>query len=137
MLRELAKKLSILSSLFLGGCFSTNKTKLPSIAPENVTTDMVERVQSLNNLSILSAIGGFCLLAGMVLLVLTRGSMGWRAILGGSLMIVVNYLIALYASWIFIPVVVVTGAISIAWGWKIIVKIINDDKSKIKEIISV
>ena len=126
-----------LSSLLLGGCFSTNKTKIPSISPENVTTDMVERVQSLNNLSILSVIGGFCLLAGMVLLVLTRGSMGWRAILGGSLMIIVNYLIALYASWIFIPVVVVTGAISIAWGWKIIVRIINDDEIKIKEIISV
>lgn len=113
---------------------------MSTVVPQNVSATAaatIEQVQGFNNLSILSVIGGFCLLAGMVLLVLTRGSMGWRGVIGGVSMIIVNYLIALYAAWIFIPVVVITGAISLAWGWRIIVRIINDDDIKIKEIVNV
>lgn len=132
--------LSVLSSFFLMGCSPFVKPSISTVVPQNVSAtaaSTIEQIQGFNNLSILSVIGGFCLLAGMVLLVLTRGSMGWRGVIGGVSMIIVNYLIALYAAWIFIPVVVITGAISLAWGWRIIVRIINDDDIKIKEIVNV
>ena len=132
--------LGSLSSFFLMGCSPFVKPSISTVVPQNVSAtaaSTIEQIQGFNNLSILSVIGGFCLLAGMVLLVLTRGSMGWRGVIGGVSMIIVNYLIALYAAWIFIPVVVITGAISLAWGWRIIVRIINDDDIKIKEIVNV
>ena len=69
-----------------------------------------------------------CLVAGMALLVISRGTMGWRPVIGGIILITVNYLIALYADWLFIPVLIVTGAISLAWGWKIIRHIIKGKK---------
>jgi hypothetical protein len=131
----------LLSSLFIMGCSTFTKPSITDVVQQNVSATAAnvtfEKIQGFNNLSILSVIGGFCLLAGMILLVLTRGSMGWRGVIGGVSMIVVNYLIALYATWIFIPVVVITGAISLAWGWRIIVKIINDDDIKVKEMVSV
>ena len=140
MVKRKSLWLSVLSSFFLMGCSSFVKPSISTVVPQNVSAtaaSTIEQIQGFNNLSILSVIGGFCLLAGMVLLVLTRGSMGWRGVIGGVSMIIVNYLIALYAAWIFIPVVVITGAISLAWGWRIIVRIINDDDIKIKEIVNV
>ena len=140
MVKRKSLWLSVLSSFFLMGCSSFVKPSISTVVPQNVSataTSTIEQIQGFNYLSILSVIGGFCLLAGMVLLVLTRGSMGWRGVIGGVSMIIVNYLIALYAAWIFIPVVVITGAISLAWGWRIIVRIINDDDIKIKEIVNV
>ncbi len=140
MVKRKSLWLSVLSSFFLIGCSPFVKPSISTVVPQNVSAtaaSTIEQIQGFNNLSILSVIGGFCLLAGMVLLVLTRGSMGWRGVIGGVSMIIVNYLIALYAAWIFIPVVVITGAISLAWGWRIIVRIINDDDIKIKEIVNV
>ena len=140
MVRGRSLWLGGLSSLLLVGCSPFIKPSMSTVVPQNVSATAattLEQIQGFNNLSILSVIGGFCLLAGMVLLVLTRGSMGWRGVIGGVSMIIVNYLIALYAAWIFIPVVVITGAISLAWGWRIIVRIINDDDIKIKEIVNV
>tara|TARA_R100000664_G_C2747011_1_gene134620 strand:- start:1611 stop:1832 length:222 start_codon:yes stop_codon:yes gene_type:complete len=70
----------------------------------------------------------------MALLVLTGGRMGMRPIIGGIIFVVINYALATYASWIFLPVVIATGAISLAWAGKIIWKIVNDDDIKIKEM---
>ena len=113
---------------FLGGCSILPKKKkdyTDYIAPDSVS---IEHVHGLNNLSVLSAIGGLCLLAGMVLLVISRGTMGWRPVIGGVIMITVNYLIALYADWLFIPVLIVTGAISLAWGWRTVMNVIRGKK---------
>jgi hypothetical protein len=79
-------------------------------------------------------IGGICTLCGMALLVLTGGRMGMRPIIGGILFVLINYALAKYASWIFLPVVLATGAISLAWAGKIVWKIVNDDDIKIKEM---
>ena len=80
-------------------------------------------------------IGGICTLSGMALLMLTGGRMGWKPIIGGIIFIVINYALALYANWIFLPVVISTGAISVAWAGKIVWKIVKDDDIKIKEIL--
>tara|TARA_R110000824_G_scaffold319823_2_gene506807 strand:+ start:204 stop:560 length:357 start_codon:yes stop_codon:yes gene_type:complete len=82
----------------------------------------------------LSWLGGICTLCGMALLMLSGGKMGWKPLIGGILFIVINYALALYANWIFLPVVIATGAISLAWAGKIVWKIVNDDDIKIKEI---
>tara|TARA_Y100000004_G_scaffold79548_1_gene89390 strand:- start:67 stop:471 length:405 start_codon:yes stop_codon:yes gene_type:complete len=116
--------------MFLGGCSTVKKPDLHSYIPKDTTTS-IEQVHGLENLSVLSAIGGLCLLAGMALLVISRGTMGWRPVIGGVIMITVNYLIALYADWLFIPVLVVTGAISLAWGWRTVTSLIKGKKNGI------
>ena len=57
--------------------------------------------------------------------------MGWRPVIGGIILITINYLIAMYADWLFIPVLVVTGAISLAWGWRTVRDIIKGKKNGI------
>ena len=116
--------------MFLGGCSTVKKPDLHSYIPKDTTTS-IEQVHGLENLSVLSAIGGLCLLAGMALLVISRGTMGWRPVIGGVIMITVNYLIALYADWLFIPVLFVTGAISLAWGWRTVTSLIKGKKDGI------
>ena len=82
----------------------------------------------------LAWLGGICTLTGMALLVLTGGRMGWKPIIGGIIFIVINYALAQYAGWIFLPVVIATAAISLAWAGKIVWKIVNDDEIKMKEM---
>jgi len=43
--------------------------------------------------------------------------MGMRAIIIGCLLIVLNFAIANYLSWILVPVLVATGAISLSWSY--------------------
>ena len=85
-------------------------------------------------LTILSGIGGLCLLAGMVLLVISRGTMGWRPIIGGVILVVLNYAISEYADWIFIPAIIASGCISGVWGWKTIREILKVRKEKVNGI---
>jgi len=80
-------------------------------------------------------LGGICTLAGMALLVLTGGRLGWRPVIGGVLFIILNYALAMYASWFFLPVAIATAAISLAWAGKIVYHIITDGKIKLKEML--
>jgi hypothetical protein len=79
-------------------------------------------------------LGGVCILGGMVLLVITRGTMGWRPVIGGIIFIGINYALYAYGNWFFIPVAIATGAISLAWSGKIVWKIVNDNDIKFKEL---
>lgn len=56
--------------------------------------------------------------------------MGWRPIIGGVILVVLNYAIAEFATWIFLPVLLGTGAISLAWAWKTIRDILKIRKEK-------
>jgi len=47
----------------------------------------------------------------------------------GILLILLNYVIARYADWIFIPVIIATGCISAAWGWNIVVNIYKEQRN--------
>jgi hypothetical protein len=124
--KNISKKFFGLATLLMGGCYST-----PKVESGFGWSESLEKVHGLNNLSVLSAIGGLCLLAGMALLVISRGKMGWYPVIGGIILITVNYLIALYADWLFIPVLIGTGAISLAWGWRIVNNIIKGKKNGI------
>ena len=124
--KNISKKFLGLATLLMGGCYSN-----PKIGSGIDLPTSFEQAHGLKNLSVLSAIGGLCLLAGMALLVISRGKMGWIPVVGGIIMITVNYLIALYADWLFIPVLIGTGAISLAWGWRIVNNIIKGKKNGI------
>ena len=63
-------------------------------------------------------VSGIATLAGIAALVITRGGMGMRAIVIGVILIVLNFAVANYMSWILVPVLVATGLISLAWSYK-------------------
>ena len=113
--------LSLILGVFLTGCSSffptPQQTSTQQILSDFGGVGNIERVAALENLTILSGIGGFCLLSGIVLLTISRGTMGWRPIIGGISLIVLNYVISVYASWIFLPIIGATGAISLVWGY--------------------
>ena len=113
----------LLSSVAIGCATKTGWfTNAPTTMPTEAITAPVSSCSPM-----LSWLGGLCTLCGMALLVLTGGRMGWRPLIGGVLFVVLNYVLALYASWIFLPVVISTSAISLAWPGKIVCKIVNDD----------
>ena len=79
-------------------------------------------------LTVLSMIGGLCLLAGMALLVVTRGTKGWYPVIGGLILVVLNYMVAKYDDLIFYPLVAATGVISAAWTYKTVRQILQEKK---------
>lgn len=116
--------------LILGGCSMFPKDISTTSALPIESMGDIERIAAIENLTILSGIGGLCLLSGMVLLTVSRGTMGWRPIIGGLSLIVLNYAISRYASWIFLPIIGATGAISLAWGFRNIRDILKIRKEK-------
>tara|TARA_R100000808_G_C2152621_1_gene162174 strand:+ start:2560 stop:2922 length:363 start_codon:yes stop_codon:yes gene_type:complete len=113
-------------ALLLTGCKAT--TFLPT-GPETTTQRLVESASS-EPLTVLSVTGGLCLLAGMVLLVVTSGRKGWYPVIGGLLLVVLNYVVARYSHYLFAPAIVFTGMISAAWTYKTIKQILLEKKSK-------
>ena len=74
------KRFMLVMMSLLAGCSTTSwfKTAVP--------TDMPAAINSSSGCSpMLGWLGGICILGGMVLLVITRGSMGWRPVIGLSL----------------------------------------------------
>ena len=74
---------------------------------------------------ILSYIGGAATVCGIIALVLTRGSIGTRAVVIGIGLVLLNQIIALYSDWLFVPVLVATGAISLVYGYRTVVQILR------------
>ena len=117
----------------LHGCMSSPKIMNTS-ATDGVITSMNAATTEGDCSPMLSWLGGICILAGMALLVISRGTMGWRPLVGGIVFLLINYAISLYAHWFFLPVAISTGALSLAWAGKVVWKIVNDDKIKLKEL---
>ena len=124
----------LLTCLALSGTILGCATTRTLTAPTDTLTALTGATTSGTCSPMLSWLGGICILAGMALLVISRGTMGWRPLIGGIVFLLINYAISLYASWFFLPVAICTGALSLAWAGKIIWKIVNDDKLKLKEL---
>ena len=120
---------TLLSCVILCGCATKNLMTTSRGTLEAVTASPVGSCSPM-----LSWLGGICILGGMSLLVISRGTMGWRPLIGGVLFVLINYAISMYASWFFLPVAISTGALSLAWTGKIVWKIVNDDNIKLKEL---
>ena len=81
-------------------------------------------------LAVLSVTGGLCMVAGMGSLVGTGGRKGWYPVVGGIILVVLNYVVARYSDYLFYPLVACTALISAAWTYKIIKQILLEKKSK-------
>ena len=115
------------SLLLLVGCKST-PSGITSMGGK--TIDVVSDAASGGPLAVLSIAGGLCLLAGMVLLVITKGQKGWYPSVGGVLLCLLNYMVLKYDDLIFYPLVILTGMISAAWTYRVVTQILTEKKSK-------
>mgnify|MGYP003655611324 FL=1 len=79
-------------------------------------------------LTVLSVTGGLCLVAGMALLVVTAGRKGWYPVVGGIILVILNYMVAKYDDYLFYPLVVCTALISGAWTYKIIKQVLQEKR---------
>ena len=115
-----------LAFLMASGCRSI------TLAPtgKDTAVSAIKEISASEPLSVLSVVGGLCLLAGMVLLVITKGARGWYPVIGGLILTVLNYMVATYDDYLFYPLVVVTGCISAAWTYKIVKQILLEKKKK-------
>jgi hypothetical protein len=86
--------------------------------------------ETTETLTILSAVGGICLLAGMVLLVITAGKKGWYPVIGGVSLVLLNYAVAEYSHLLFYPLVICTGLISATWTYRIVKQILIERHAK-------
>ena len=111
----------------IAGCFSTSKSRgLPGGGSSGwFGSSSSSDCDPSGSLSILGWSGGICILAGFALVVISRGASGWRAVIGGVILVTLNFAILKYAHWIFIPAITATGMISIAWSYVQIKKIID------------
>lgn len=114
-------------ALFLASC----KFASPIGGSSSAATNFIGQAQeSAETLTVLSVTGGLCLIAGMALLVVTSGKKGWYPVIGGIILVVLNYLVAKYDDYLFYPLVVCTGMISAAWTYKIVRQILLEKKAK-------
>jgi len=84
-----------------------------------------------DGLGMLSWVGGIATLAGIAALVITGGRMGMRAIIIGVCLCVLNFVVATYAVWILVPVLIATGMVSIAWGYVTYKQVLKDKECRV------
>ena len=91
----------------------------------------------MNELSVLSWLGGISTLIGILALVFTKAiglpMIGGRAIMIGICLVVLNYAIANFLSWLMIPVLIGTGAVSLAWSYATVKDVLKIGK-EVKEL---
>lgn len=113
-------------TLVLLGCSFSQPTSIGEKAGSYVS----EATKSSETLTVLSVTGGLCLVAGMVLLVITGGRKGWYPVIGGIILVILNYMVAKYDDYLFYPLVACTALISGAWTYKIVKQILLEKKSQ-------
>ena len=102
---------------------------MPGITTKGNAQQLVaQATKEAETLTVLSVTGGLCLVAGMVLLVVTSGRKGWYPVIGGLCLVVLNYLVAKYDDYLFYPLVACTGIISAAWTYKVVRQILLEKK---------
>tara|TARA_Y100001963_G_scaffold66053_1_gene92051 strand:- start:6103 stop:6594 length:492 start_codon:yes stop_codon:yes gene_type:complete len=88
--------------------------------------------ESMKDLSILSAVGGICIIGGVLCMVLpgTSNLKGGTAILIGIVLILLNIGVKEYLPYIYVPFLVGTGLISMAVTYKTIRYVLNFKRKK-------
>ncbi len=120
-------KFALTIPLVLAGCAS-----MPSLTSSSGLADAATTVTGGTGADpILSYLGGLCTVAGVIAMVITRGSMGGRAIIVGIALILLNHVIARYGHWLFLPAVVATGAISLTYGYLTIQRMLTHRKGNL------
>ncbi len=108
--------------VFLSGCAS-----LPFMEPARPTIpSLSDAAEATSSLSALTWVGAISTIAGIALLVLTRGTMGVRAIAIGVGLIGLSYVMAqIDLDWVLIPIYIGGGAVSLAWAFATVRRILN------------
>ena len=130
-LRRLLERLQVLFLLCLVSfCLAAcSSTRIPRPPIDYAPFGGDGSGQGIAELSVLSWVGGVSSLFGIVAMVLTRGTYGMRAVVIGGCMIVLNFAVANFMTWLIVPVLVCTGGISVAWSYKIVRDIIYKRKN--------
>ena len=123
-MKDIAKISLWFTSLFSLSCSSSRLFSGHSVPS---TLDSVD-INESETLTVLSLVGGLCLLAGMALLVVTSGKRGWYPVIGGIILVVLNYAVARYDDLIFYPLVICTGLISAAWTFKTVRTLLKEKR---------
>ena len=85
---------------------------------------------SSNGFEMLPWLGGVAVLAGLALIIISGARKGWYPLFIGVGLIVLNWVVLTYAHALFIPVVVATGALTLALGYKAVSSILLHRKCK-------
>ncbi len=109
-------------------CSVSRLGSVPGKATEILTSATPTQTETL---TVLSAVGGFSLIGGIVMLAITRGARGWFPCIGGIVLVLLNYAVASYSHLIFYPLVVFTGLISGAWTYRIVKQILNQRRNSL------
>ena len=104
-------------SLFLAGCHTPMPTSSMGDAVGKQMNVLASGDPQNHGLILLSWVGGISTLAGIAALVITKGSMGMRAVIAGVCLVLLNVVVANYLSWIMIPALIGTGCISLCWAY--------------------
>ncbi len=120
----------IILALLLVSCASSRgiTTDVTSILPTGHVG-----AESMKDLSILSAVGGICIIGGVLVMVIPGLSnfKGGTAILLGIVLILLNIGVKEYLPYIYVPFLVGTGLISIAITFRTIRYVLNFKRKKI------
>ena len=114
--------------LFAAGCFSSSKSNLSSIGGR--IADVTGVGDATSSLSVLSMVGALSTAAGIVLLTMTSGRRGWYPAVGGVILCLLNWAVITYAHALFIPVLIATGVLTLAWTYKIAKQIFQEKGNK-------
>jgi hypothetical protein len=94
---------------------------LPSLS------SLPDTASSAQGFEMLPWLGGVAILGGLALLVISGGRKGWYPLLIGIGLILLNWIVLTYAHALFIPVVVATGSLTLAVGYKVVAAILNKE----------
>ena len=119
-------RILLLTTLLLSGCKVFQSS--PSPVHSGTVSDITSGVHGSHGLLLLSWVGGISTLAGIAALVITRGSMGMRAVIIGICLVLLNVVVANYLSWIMIPVLIGTGCVSLCWAYVTVRDLMDKDK---------
>ena len=124
--RSLVWSLLCFLSFSVAGCSLNKAVRTPA---EYAASAVHHVAPASGELSMLSYIGGLASLFGIVALVITRGSYGMRAVIIGGCLIVLNFAVANFLSWLIVPVLIGSGCISIAWSYKTVRDLLRKRKN--------
>ena len=120
----------VLAILLLSSCKTISPT---SISGVGIPLTGHVGAESMKDLSVLSAIGGICIIGGVLCMVLpgTSNLKGGTAILLGIILILLNIGVKEYLPYIYVPFLVGTGLISLAVTYRTIRYVLNFKRKQI------
>lgn len=119
------------SLLFILLCFAgCTSTRSVSSSVGNHIADITGVGDATSSLSVLSLVGGLSTAGGIVLLAVTSGRRGWNPAIGGVILCILNWAVMTYAHAIFIPVLVATGVVTLAWTYRLVRQILREKGNK-------